>query len=152
METIYDPVSQINETTGVETIDDTYDNLQSDMDQQYGKRSYQYILRPRKKPKHYRITKNRRKRESKYPDVATNKRLTKSREYGHLHAFLHMQESRMDMYDTVVLQYRVKKGLELYKEDGFNSLVKEMNQLHTMKNVDPLDMENMTREQNQSAL
>ena len=38
VETIDDPVSQLNKTTGVETVDDPEDNLQSNTDQRYGKR------------------------------------------------------------------------------------------------------------------
>ena len=56
------------------------------------------------------------------------------------------------MYDTVLSQYGVKKGLELYKEEEFTELMKESKKLPTMKTVDPLNTENMTREQRQSAL
>ena len=58
----------------------------------------------------------------------------------------------MDMYDTVLSQYGVKKGLELYKEEEFTELMKESKKLPTMKTVDPLNTEYMTREQRQSAL
>ena len=36
MDIINDPVSQLDETTGVDTVDDTDDNLQSDVYQRYG--------------------------------------------------------------------------------------------------------------------
>ena len=57
----------------------------------------------------------------------------------------------MDIYETVISQYRVNKGLRLYKEDGFTALMKELKQLHTIKNVNPLNMEDITREQKHSA-
>ena len=61
------------------TVYDTGDNLQYRMDQLYAKRSSQYRLQPRKRPKHYQIPENCRRRKSKYPDVDTQKRLTKPR-------------------------------------------------------------------------
>ena len=51
----------------------------------------------------------------------------------------------MNMYYIVLSQYGVNKGLELYKEDGVTELMKELKQLHTMKTVDPLNMEDITR-------
>ena len=49
------------------------------------------------------------------------------------------------MYETSLSQYVLKKELELYKEDGVTAFMKEPKQLHTMKTVDPLNMEDMTR-------
>ena len=51
----------------------------------------------------------------------------------------------MNMYETVLYQCAVKKLLELYKEVGVTALMKELNELHTMKNVDTLNMQDMTR-------
>ena len=79
VEKINDPVSQLDETTGVEIVNDPDNNIRSDMDQQYGKRSYQYRLRPTKIKTHYQTPKNRRNRKSKPRDVATNKRQEKPR-------------------------------------------------------------------------
>ena len=41
----------------------------------------------------------------------------------------------------------MKKILELYNEYGFTELMNELNQLKTMKTIDPLNMEYMTIEQ-----
>ena len=51
-----------------------------------------------------------------------------------------MQESHIDMYETVLYQCGVKKVLELYIEDGVIALMKELKQTHTMKTVDTLNM------------
>ena len=86
MDTIDDPVSQLKETTGVETVYDPENNLQDKMCHQYGKRSSQYRLQQRKRPNHYQISEKSMNSKPKSPGVDTNKRPTKPIEYVHLHA------------------------------------------------------------------
>ena len=58
VETIDNPVSQLDETTGVEEVDDPDYNFQSDMDQRYWKWLSQKRLRPRNIPKKLFNTRN----------------------------------------------------------------------------------------------
>ena len=64
----------------------------------------------------------------------------------------HVQECQIHYYDTILTQYNLKKGLEVFHEDGVDAVKKELNSLHVMDAFKPLALESMTREQKSASL
>jgi hypothetical protein len=65
------------------------------------------------------------------------------RDYGHLHTVLE---------HTVFTQHSVKKGLQLYGEDGAKAVLQELQQLHDWNVIEPMDPSNLSPEQKREAL
>ena len=73
------------------------------------------------------------------------------REYGKLHAVLHVEEQLWQMHHTLLAQYWVNKGLRLYKEECAESVLKGLRQLHQKLAIYPNEPTKMMREEKQYA-
>ena len=70
-------------------------------------------------------------------------RARRPRDYSHLHVTLE---------DTVMTQYSMKKGIKEFGEAGVEAVLKELQQLHDRKVLEPRQPETMTREEKRAAL
>ena len=101
--------------------EESQDEINKDMNKKYGERSGIYNLTPRKLP-------------------------MLPREYGKLHAVLHVEEQLWQMHHTLLAQYWVNKGLRLYKEECAESVLKGLRQLHQKLAIYPNEPTKKTRE------
>eukprot|EP00978_Attheya_sp_CCMP212_P031313 scaffold117901_cov29-Attheya_sp.AAC.1 len=69
-------------------------------------------------------------------------RTRRPRDYSHMHTTL--------LEGTVTTQHSMKKGLKLYGEEGVNSVLDELKQLHDRKVVEPKKL--LTRDEKRAAL
>ena len=81
---------------------------------------------------------------------------------GHLHVHVEMPEGGRKLTEAearehvlgilMAQQYSIRKGMELFKEEGEKSAVKELTTVHTMNTFVPVAQESLTREQKLRAL
>lgn len=79
-----------------------------------------------------------------------NLRPRKPINYSHLHISTGTTEDIVD--EVVVTQYGVKKGLEMFGEDGANAIIKELRQLHDRNVISPVMTDSLTHLQKKQAL
>jgi hypothetical protein len=72
-----------------------------------------------------------------------NLRARKPRDYGHIHATLE---------HTVMTQHSMKRGIKEFGEAGVNAVLKELQQLHDRKVLEPVSSDNITREEKRASL
>ena len=72
-----------------------------------------------------------------------NLRPRKPRDYGHLHTTLE---------HTVMTQYSVNKGIQIFGDAGIDAVTQELKQLHDRKVIIPVMMSSMSKEMKRSAL
>lgn len=70
-------------------------------------------------------------------------RARKPRDYSHLHVILE---------DTVMTQHSIKRGLKEFGEAGVDAVLKELQQLHDRKVLEPMDASQMSREEKRASL
>jgi hypothetical protein len=70
-------------------------------------------------------------------------RARKPRDYGHLHATLE---------HTVMTQHSMKRGIKEFGEAGVDAVLKELQQLHDRKVLEPVHVSNMTKEEKRASL
>jgi hypothetical protein len=69
--------------------------------------------------------------------------LRKPRDYGHMHATLE---------HTVMTQHSMKRGIKEFGEAGVDAVLKELQQLHDRKVLEPVSVGNMTKEERRASL
>lgn len=90
------------------------ENVEAEMNQQYGERTAAYNLRPRK-----------------------------PRDYGHMHATLE---------HTVMTQLNMNKGIKEFGDAGVDAVLNELQQLHDRNVLEPMNANELTREEKRAAL
>ena len=64
-------------------------------------------------------------------------------DYSHMHTTLE---------NTVMTQHNMKKGIKLFGDAGIDAVLKELQQLHDRKVLEPVNAKEMTNEEKQGAL
>lgn len=103
------------------TVDDDDDQLVTQMDAKYGQRTGAHNLRARRKPS-----------------------------YAHLHTILAGLDEDL-VQAAIFTQYGVKKGLEMFGDDGANAILKELRQLHDRQVISPVSADSLTTLQKKMA-
>ena len=127
----------VGSITGVGTVEEddptaTYEveaELEKKMDKDFGPRGQTGLRARRDKSKPKEGT------ELKKRAVQKPRNIISPREYGELHACMHMQEQHAILHSSLLNQYGVKKGIELYKEEGDEAVLKELRQIHSKKSI-----------------
>ena len=60
---------------------------------------------------------------------------------------MRVQERQMHLYDTMLLQYSMKRGIKGFGKEDVEAVAKELHKLHDMKTVEHMSPEMITREQ-----
>ena len=88
-----------------------------------------------------------------------NHRNLSLKDYANIYAAIHHsgvseQDNylKSDMVSTVLTQYHVSKGLQIFGERGVDAVLKELRQLHDCMVIEPEFAENMSEKQKSDAL
>ena len=94
------------------------------MDNNYGPRTHTYGLRPRRKPN--------------YDHLQEMPIATKPQE---------QERANVNLMDTALTQYSIKKGLKMFGEAGADAVVKEMQQLDKRNDIVPKHAHILTKKE-----
>ena len=69
---------------------------------------------------------------------------TKSKDHSAYHERINVQECQMHPYDIILSYYGIKQGINMFGQDGVDTVTSDLQQLHTMKMCVPLVPEEIT--------